>query len=109
MSAGASDLHLDDHRVVMSGVALVEGHEDLVAEARDGTSLKLQWVRDDDNVITGGTLGALTADLPIARPLLDVVHLLALSEGERRVEARFHVEWLNERSRRVTYTVVANF
>lgn len=100
-----------DLRILMSGIAIVEGNESLVVADGNGTSLALRWVRDDDNVLTGGTIDALTADLPKAGPEIDVVHVFAIASdgGERRVEARFFVEWIHGWSKRVSYTVLASF
>lgn len=95
--------------VLMSGTALVEGDEPLVVTG-GGTSLTIRWIRDDDNVLTGGTVEALTVDMPRDEPEVDVVHVFSVgSEGdERLVGVRFFVEWIHRWSKRVTYTVVGD-
>lgn len=98
---------IGDSRVLMSGTALVEGDETLIVTG-GGTSLTIRWVRDDDNVLTGGTVEALTVDMPKAESEIDVVHAFTIgTEGdERLVAVRFFVEWIHRWSKRVTYTVV---
>lgn len=100
---------ISEMRIVATGVALVDGDEVLVVGAKGGASLTLRWTRDDDNVLTGGTVDALTADLPKARPDIDVVHAFAIgTQGDgRRTEARFYIEWIHRRSKRVTYTILS--
>lgn len=97
-------------RILAGGVAIVEEGEDLVVEG-EGTGLTLRWNRDDDNVLTGGTVDSLTADLPRARPDIDVVHVFSIGTAgdERLVEVRFLVEWVHGLSKRVTYTLLGNF
>jgi hypothetical protein len=97
-------------RVIMSGAAIVEGHESLYVEDGKGTSLTLRWIRDDDNTVTHGTVNALVADLPIAKPSVDVVHSFKIARDDgRTIEARFYVDWIYDWSRLVTYTVLADF
>jgi hypothetical protein len=100
-----------DLRLVMSGTAIVEGHESLYVEDGKGTSLTLRWVRDDDNTLTHGTMNALAADLPRAKPSVDVVHSFRIARGDdgHTIEARFYVNWIYDWSRVVSYTVLANF
>ena len=95
-------------RIVATGVALVEGDETLVVGEGGGATLTLRCTRDDDNVLTGGTADAMAADLPKARPDIDVVHAFAIgTEGDAQLaEARFYVEWIHRRSKRVTYTIL---
>ena len=100
-----SAIRIGDAAVLASGSVVVDGHE-LLEITGENFELTFAWSREDDNLIVGGSCGNIRIDLPIARPSTNTAHDLIVGDEPRRFQLRFHIAWLHERARILTYTLL---